>query len=81
MTTPDIVVEADGPMATVVTLHGETEAGRLWLDDNVDPEAPRWCGRVVCEHRYVADVVQGATCDGLAVRVQDTGGTRTWVRG
>lgn len=81
MTTPDIVVEADGPMATVVALHGATEAGRAWLDDNVGPDAQRWCGRVACEHRYVAGVVDGAARDGLTVQFQDNGGMRTWQHG
>jgi hypothetical protein len=63
----DIVVELDGPMATVALLHGATPAGAEWLDANVDPDGQRWCGRVVCERRYVADVVNGARDAGLAV--------------
>jgi hypothetical protein len=65
--TADIVVELDGPMATVALLHGNTPAGAEWLDANVAPDAQRWCGRVVCEHRYVADVVAGARAAGLEV--------------
>jgi hypothetical protein len=65
--TADIVVELDAPLATVVLLHGNTAAGAEWLDANVDTDAQRWCGRVVCEHRYVADVVAGARAAGLEV--------------
>lgn len=65
--TPDIVVEVDGPMATVVLLHGATDAGRDWLEEHIGEDAQRWAGRVVCERRYVADVVDGARGDGLWV--------------
>lgn len=70
--TADIVLEIESPTATVVLLNGTTEAGRQWLDANVYPEAQRWAGRVVCEHRYVADVVNGARADGLNVETEGT---------
>lgn len=69
-TTPDIVVEVDGPMGTVVLLHGATDAGQAWLDERIGEDAQRWAGRVVCERRYVADVVDGARRDGLWVDVE-----------
>jgi hypothetical protein len=65
--TADIVVELDGPLATVALLHGATPAGADWLDTHVEPDAQRWAGRVVCEHRYVAAIVEGARADGLSV--------------
>jgi hypothetical protein len=65
--TADILVELDGPLATVALLHGNTPAGAEWLDANVDPADQRWCGRVLCEHRYVADIVEGARAAGLDV--------------
>ena len=70
--TADIVVELDGPVATVALLNATTDAGREWLDANVDPAAQRWAGRVVCEHRYVADVVNGARAAGLVVDTEET---------
>jgi len=63
----DIVVEMDGPGATVALLNGATPAGADWLDTHVEPDAQRWGGRVVCEHRHVAAIVEGARADGLNV--------------
>jgi hypothetical protein len=67
--TPDIVLETDGPMPSVVLLHGATVAGAEWLDDHVFDESQRWAGRVVCETRYLADIVEGARSDGLWVEL------------
>jgi hypothetical protein len=68
MSTPaDIVVEIEHPLATVALLNGATPAGAEWLNEHTPADAQRWAGRVVCEHRYVADIVNGARADGLAV--------------
>jgi hypothetical protein len=70
--TADIVVELDGPLATVALLNGATPAGADWLDTHVEPDAQRWAGRVVCEHRYVAAIVAGARAAGLNVETEAT---------
>lgn len=66
----DIVVEMETPLATVALLHGATDAGAEWLDEHTPADTQRWCGRVVCEHRYVADIVAGARADGLTVEAE-----------
>lgn len=74
MSTPaDIVVEMESPVATVALLHGATTAGAEWLATHIEPDAQRWAGRVVCEHRFVADIVAGATADGLNVNTEAMG--------
>jgi len=41
--------------------------GRDWLEDNVQPDALKLGDAVVCEARYVRDIVLGAQANGLAV--------------
>jgi hypothetical protein len=57
-----------------VTDHGSifllrpiTKAGAEWIDDNIGDDA-QWYGRaVVVEHRYIADIVDGARADGITI--------------
>jgi hypothetical protein len=67
---PDLVVEIEHPAASLVLVRGNTEAGREWLDANVAPDAMRLAGRVACEPRYLAPLVDGAVCDGLTVATE-----------
>lgn len=60
----DISVRNEG---TILLLRGESDAGRTWLDESLDPEAQRWGSAYVVEHRYVYDIIDGALGDGLAV--------------
>jgi hypothetical protein len=41
-----------------------TEHAREWIEENVC-EAELWCGALVVEHRYAADLAAGMTDDGL----------------
>lgn len=68
---PDIVVERDSPLASVVLLRGVTAAGAQWLEDHVDGEAPVFAGRIGCETRYALAIVEGARRDGLTVAAGD----------
>ena len=62
----DIRVENHG---SLFVLHPETPQGHEWIDDNIQgDEVQFWCGGVVVEPRYIADIVEGMKIDGLEVR-------------
>ncbi len=69
----DIKVENHG---TIVLLWPQSERGEQWLREHTNPNATWWGpgrggltrGALVVEHRYVADIVNGAISDGLAVQ-------------
>lgn len=65
----------DAPGDITVVDHGSiviflptSDAGREWVAENIASDAMRWAGGVVVEHRYIADIVDGAINDGLEVR-------------
>jgi hypothetical protein len=62
---PDLVVSGGG---TLYILTPVTDAGREWIDSNVDPDAQRWGDGIAVEHRYIGDIVAGAQGDGLVVQ-------------
>jgi len=63
---PDILVENHN---SVFLLRPISPAGRTWLQENVIGEETQLFGNaVVCEPRYVADIVFGARGQGLVVR-------------
>ena len=64
------MVQVDDLRATVVLLHGATDAGREWIN----ARRGHWGsdGRILIEAWHVADVVNGARSDGLWV---EKGGT------
>lgn len=63
----DIVVEIEGPGASVVLLRGVTGPGRDWLEEHVDEDAPTFGGRIAAETRFAVAIVDGARRDGLIV--------------
>ncbi len=44
-----------------------TDAGREWIDENVDSEAQWFGGALAVEPRYVQAIVEGMQLDGLEV--------------
>ena len=63
---PDILVENHG---SIFLLRPVTSSGQFWLQENVVGEQTQHFGNaVVCEPRYVADIVFGARGQGLVVR-------------
>jgi hypothetical protein len=54
---------------SVVILHALTRAAEEWVDEHLPRDAMSWghSGTVV-EPRYIADIVEGITADGLTVR-------------
>ncbi len=63
----DIRVENHG---SIYLLRPQTPAGREWLEKNCDQSGyqPFTGGTLLCEPRYVADIVNGAREAGLEVR-------------
>jgi hypothetical protein len=62
---PDILVEIHN---SVFLLGPLSPVGRTWLEENVIGEHTQLFGdAVVCEPRYVADIVFGARGEGLLV--------------
>jgi len=63
---PDISVENHG---SIFLLRPVSSAGQSWLRDNVIGEETQIFGNaVVCEPRYVIDIVLGARAEGVVVR-------------
>ncbi len=63
---PDILVENHG---SVFLLRPASSVGQAWLQENVIGEETQLFGNaVVCEPRYVADIVFGARGEGLVLR-------------
>jgi len=56
------------PTAPCPLLTPLSEAGRNWIDEQINPEATRWgfCS-IVIEHRSVGDVVGGLSDAGLSL--------------
>jgi hypothetical protein len=61
----DLVVHGSG---TVYLLRPVSQVGQRWIADHISPDAARFGGAVVVEHRYIGDIVAGATTDGLGVQ-------------
>ncbi len=63
----DIRVENHG---SIYLLRPQTRAGREWLEKNCDQSGyqPFTGGTLLCEPRYVYDIVRAAVADGLRVR-------------
>jgi hypothetical protein len=64
---PDIMVERESPLASVVLLRGVTGPGRDWLDRHVEEDAPVFGDRIAAETRFAVAIVDGARRDGLVV--------------
>jgi|SRR5579862_1273185 len=63
---PDISVENHG---SIFLLRPISSVGQAWLQENVIAEETRiFCNAVVCEPRYVIDIVLGARAEGVVVR-------------
>jgi hypothetical protein len=60
----DILIENHG---SILLLRPTSSSGLDWLEANIQPDAVTFGDAVVCEPRYVSDIVRGARADGLAV--------------
>ena len=65
----DITVQNEG---SIFILRGRTDTGRNWIEDHCDEGDynPFGHGARLVEHRYIADIVEGAAGDGLRVEVR-----------
>lgn len=66
-TASDFTVQNEG---SIVLLHPHTDAARSWVEEHIGEDngyQPYWPS-VVIEPRYVGDIVNGITADGLEVR-------------
>ncbi len=61
----DLLVHGGG---SVYLLRPTSRQGSAWVDQNISPDAMWFGGAVVVEHRYIRDIVVGATREGLEVR-------------
>jgi hypothetical protein len=63
---PDLSVTLEGSVALI---RPESDAGSDWIADNLQVEPWQFFGKAVaCEPRYIADIVLGASKDGLGVK-------------
>jgi len=63
---PDFTVQNEG---SIFLLHPRTDAARSWIEEHIgeaNGSQPYW-PNVVIEPRYVGDIVNGITADGLVV--------------
>lgn len=61
---PDFEVSGYGSIYILTPL---TPAAREWAAEFLPEDAQRWAGGVCVEHRFIADIIQGAQRDGLSV--------------
>lgn len=53
---------------SIVIMHPRSDAARDWTEQHIPEDAQRWGrGGVVIEPRYVGDIIDGITNDGLEV--------------
>jgi hypothetical protein len=61
----DVTVDNHG---SIVLFHLHTDAARAWVSEHVSDEAQFFGGALVVEPRYVENLIEGMTSDGLEVR-------------
>lgn len=60
----DLSIENEG---NIFMLRGLSEAGKAWIAEHIPADAQRLGDAVAVEHRFIADIAQGAVNDGLEV--------------
>ncbi|TMQ46881.1 MAG: hypothetical protein E6K73_14490 [Candidatus Eisenbacteria bacterium] len=65
----DITVQNEG---SIYILRGRTDIGKDWIEEHCQEGDynPFGEGARLVEHRYIADIVEGAAGDGLRVEMQ-----------
>jgi hypothetical protein len=61
---PDVEVSRHGSIYILTPL---TPVAREWVAEFLPEDVQRWAGGTVVEHRFIADIVEGAQRDGLSV--------------
>jgi hypothetical protein len=63
----DLLIRDHG---SIHVIYDRTPVGQEWLYDNVQTGGlGTWAGGIVCEPRYVSDIIAGARKAGLTVEV------------
>lgn len=62
----DLSIQNEG---SIFLLRGNTDAGNVWIEEHIlcGEDVQQFCGAIVVEHRYIADIAAGAIDDGLEV--------------
>lgn len=60
----DLIVRNEG---SIFLLTAITKAGENWIAEHIPADATTFGKAIVVEHRYIADIVNGAQADGLIV--------------
>ena len=60
----DLRVQDEG---SIKILYAQTDRGRLWVRDRISGEHQMWAGGVVVEHRYIDEIINGASEDELSI--------------
>ena len=60
----DLLVHGGG---SVYLVRPASPSGVAWVDDHIPADAIWFGGAVAVEHRYIADILQGAAEDGLSI--------------
>ena len=63
----DFRVQNEG---TIALLYPLTDAARDWVAVHIPEDAQRFGNAIVVEHRYIFDIIDGATADGLIVEAK-----------
>jgi hypothetical protein len=62
----DVMIENHGSLYLV---HGQSDAGKEWMNEHLPEDAQRMGDAVAVEHRYMENIVYGMRGDGLLVEV------------
>lgn len=60
----DLYIQNEG---SIFLVRATSEVGQDWLDEHISQEAQTFGGAIVVEHRFIVDILRGATGDGLEV--------------
>jgi hypothetical protein len=60
----DLIVSNHG---SIFLLTPVSDSGRQWVSEHIPDDAQRLGDNIAVEHRYIADIIEGAQADGLEV--------------
>jgi hypothetical protein len=57
---------------SIVLLYPRTDEAKAWVEEHIGPDngfQPYYPGKIIIEHRYAIDVINGFQADGLTVEL------------
>ena len=60
----DVIVHNHGSIYLIGSI---SDSAKQWVDENVSLDRQEWCNTIVCEHRFVANIIEGLLEAGLTV--------------